>query len=252
MRRGIVIDGAGWWRGQQGAIDPSLAYGRPRPTEEILLASGRKPVVHGLDLEAAGVDDREAGIQVDEFLQTTAANIWAAGDVTGLFPFTHIADHHARIAEYNAISDRAPRTIDEQVIPWATFTDPELARVGLTEQQAIEAGYDFTVATVRMRDMARAITARETEGIVKLVADRTTGLLLGGHMLASRGAEMLGELALAMKMGLPVSSIAQTIHAYPTHSEAVYWAACELSRSDESIAAAAPGIQVAASEDRHT
>ncbi len=148
--------------------------------EEILVAAGRTPTVHGLGLEAAGVDYGEEGIVVDENLRTSADHIWAAGDVTGRFPFTHVADYQARIAEFNALSGMIPQRFDEHALPWVTFTDPELARVGLTEQQAIDAGYDAVSATVKMGDMARAITSGETDGLVKLVADRATGQILRG------------------------------------------------------------------------
>ncbi len=198
--------------------------------EEILVATGRTPAVHGFGLEAAGVDYRDSGIVVDEYLCTTADHIWAAGDVTGRFPFTHVADYQARIAEANALSGDAPCRFNDHALPWATFTDPELARVGLTEQQAIEKGYDAVSATVKMRDTARAMTSGETDGLVKLVADRATGQILGGHILAAGGGELVGEVALAMRMRLLVSSIAETVHPYPTYSEAVFWAAHELAQ----------------------
>ncbi|MGD9714606.1 MAG: NAD(P)/FAD-dependent oxidoreductase [Thermomicrobiales bacterium] len=198
--------------------------------DEILIAAGRRPVVHGLGLDAAGVDYHTGGVQVDEFMRTTAPNIWAAGDVTGDLPFTHVADDQARIAEANALGNGRQEAYDGYAIPWATFTDPELARVGLTQREAIEAGFDIATATVRMRSMPRAITGKQTSGQVKLIADRATGLILGGHILAAHGAELLSEVVLAMRSRLPVSAIARSIHAYPTLSESVFWAAVDLDR----------------------
>ena len=159
------------------------------------------------------------------------------------YPFTHVADYQARIAEHNALSGARPREVDYRAVPWATFTDPELARVGLTEQEARQAGHDVRVATVRMKDIARAITAGETEGMVKLVADRVTGQILGGHVLAARGGELLGEIALALRLRLPAAVLAETLHAYPTLSEAVFWAAYELAKPDEPAMEAVRGVQ---------
>lgn len=201
--------------------------------EEILLATGRVPAIAGLNLEAAGVAYDEHGITVDDELCTSAPHVWAVGDVTGVQLFTHVADYQARIAEHNALSGMPSRRADYRVVPWVTFTDPELARVGLTEPEARAAGYDVKCAVVKMCDMARALTAGETDGMVKLVADRATGQLLGGHILAARGGELLPEVALTMRLRLPVSAIAETIHAYPTLSEAVFWAAFELAKPDD-------------------
>ncbi len=211
--------------------------------DQILLAAGRTPMVEGLNLQAAGVRVRPEGIVVDDTLQTTAPNIWAAGDVIGGDPFTHVADYHARIVEHNALSGLPPRRVDQRVVPWVTFTDPELGRVGLTEREARKAGYDVKCATVQMSDMARAITSAETDGLVKLVSDRQTGEILGGHVLAARGGELLPQIALAMRLRLPVSTIAETIHAYPTLSEAVFWAAFELAKPHDPALDSVRGVQ---------
>jgi len=216
--------------------------------EEVLLATGRAPVVEGLELEVAGVAHGPDGIVVDDTLQTTAPHVWAAGDVTGVAPFTHVADYQARIAEFNAMSGRPPRRADYRVVPWVTFTDPELGRVGLTERDARAAGHDVRCATVRVKDLARAITAGETDGLVKLVSDRATGQLLGGHVLAARGGELLGEIALAIRLGLPVAVLCDTIHAYPTFSDGVFWAAYELAKPDDPALDAVRGVSAPAGE----
>ncbi len=211
---------------------------------EILLAAGRVPTVADLDLEKAGIAySAEDGITVDTQLRTTAANIWAVGDVTDKFAFTHVADYQARIAEHNAMSGEAPREADYRVIPWATFTDPELARVGMTEAEAVAAGHEVATASVTMKDLARAITSGDTDGMVKLVVDRGTGQILGGHVLAARGGELIAEIALAMRQRLPVQDIAATVHAYPTLSESVFWAAYELSKPPMATFADVRGTQ---------
>lgn len=211
---------------------------------EIMLAAGRVPTVQGLNLEGAGIEfDEQDGIQVDDELRTSAANIWAVGDVASSYPFTHVADYQARIAEHNALSDLPPRKVDYRVVPWATFTDPELARVGMTEAEANAAGYDVICATVQMKDLARALTSGEIDGMVKLVGDRATGKILGGHILAARAGEMIAEVALAMRMGISATDICETIHAYPTFSEGVFWAAFELAKPENAPFADVRGTQ---------
>ena len=213
--------------------------------ERILVATGRKPVLAPLRLDEAGVAYTAEGIIVDDQLRTNVPHIWAVGDATGRYPFTHIADYQARIAEHNAMSGLPPQVADYTAVPWTTFTDPELARVGMTEQEAVDAGYDVKCATVEIKDLARAITSGETDGIVKLVMDRTTRRLLGGHILAANGGEMLPEVVLTMRAGLTVDVIADAIHSYPTLSEGVFWAAFDLAKPDTAAMAAVRGSQAA-------
>lgn len=214
--------------------------------EEILVAAGRAPVVADLNLEAAGVAyDPKDGIRVGDDLATTAPHIWAVGDCTNRFPFTHYADYQARVAEHNAMSSLPARRATERVVPWTTFTDPEFARVGLTEQEARDAGYDVKCATVKMAELARPITSGETDGMVKLVADNATGRILGGHALAAHAGDILAEVVLAMRHGLPATAIAETIHSYPTFGEAVFWAAYELAKPAEPSLSGARGTQAA-------
>lgn len=197
--------------------------------DEILLAAGRAPAVDGLNLEAAGVAYDKKGIQVDAELRTTAPHIWAVGDVIANgFPFTHVASHQVKVAEHNAMSGEPPRTVDYSAVPWVTFSDPELARVGMTEAEARAAGHEVEVGRMPIADFARAIATDQRQGLIKLVAERGTGKLLGGHILAPGGGELLGEVTLAVRLGLPVSAIADTIHPYPTFSETVAYAAREI------------------------
>lgn len=210
----------GWRHGQRLEIE----------AEEILVAAGRAPNIEDMGLEIAGVVTSELGIQVDATLRTSAPGIWAAGDcVAGAPRYTALADHQARVAVHNALGG-APRESAVTVVPTAIFTDPELARVGLSEAQAREAGYAVRAETVPMRDLARAVITGETAGAVKLVADADSGRLLGGSVLAAGGAELLGEIALAVRLGLDCRAIADTLHAYPTFSEGVFWTAWELAK----------------------
>jgi pyruvate/2-oxoglutarate dehydrogenase complex dihydrolipoamide dehydrogenase (E3) component len=212
--------------------------------DEILVAAGRIPNVDDLGLDAAGVKFSTAGIETDHTLQTSAPGIWAAGDcVAGAPRYTSLADHQARVAAHNALGGVPPRSAVETVIPTAVFTDPELGRVGLTESAARNAGYAVRAETVPMRDLARAVITGETSGGVKLVADAETGRLLGGSVLAAGGGELLGEIALAVRLGLTCNAIADTLHAYPTFSEGVFWTAWELAKPEDAGHEATRGIE---------
>ncbi|MDQ4100375.1 MAG: FAD-dependent oxidoreductase [Chloroflexota bacterium] len=193
--------------------------------EEVLVATGRTPHVEDLGLDVAGVSYSQRGIEVDATLRTTAPGIWAVGDVTGIYPFTHVGTYQARIVAHNLFTDGTPHKADYRVVPWVTFTDPELARVGLTEAEARAGGYDVVTKTVRFRNLVRAITEDERDGLVKLVVDRATRQVLGGHILGARAGELISEVALVMRHHLPVSAICETVHPYPTRAEALFWAA---------------------------
>ena len=199
--------------------------------EEILVAAGRMPNVDGLGLEAAGVRFDSTGIHTDASLRTSAERVWAIGDcVAGAPRYTSLADHHARVAVDQALGGVAGRETAAAVVPTVVFTDPELGRAGLTEAQARAAGREVRAETVPTRDLARAVITGETAGGVKLVADARTGQLLGGSVLAAGGGEVLGEIALAVRLGLTGSAICDTLHAYPTFSEGVFWTAWELAK----------------------
>jgi pyruvate/2-oxoglutarate dehydrogenase complex dihydrolipoamide dehydrogenase (E3) component len=192
---------------------------------EVLLATGRKPNTDRLGLDAAGVRHGDKGIPVNARLQTNVSHIFAVGDVTGIYPFTHVADYQARIVVHNLLNDASPHGADYRVVPWAIFTDPEVARVGLTEEEARAGGYSVVTATHAFEDMPRAITSDNRAGFVKLVVDRATHQVLGGHILGAHAGELVTQVSLVMQHRLPVSAIANTIHPYPTMSEAIFWAA---------------------------
>lgn len=185
--------------------------------DAILVAVGRRPNVAGLGLEAAGVGHDAKGIEVDRRLRTSQRHIYACGDVCGPFPFTHMAEYQAGIIISNAVF-RFPKKADYRVVPWVTFTDPELARVGLTEQQAREQDIEPEVLRFSFAQVDRAITEVEAHGMVKLVARK--GKLLGASILGPHAGELIHEMALAMKTGASLGDISATIHAYPTLAQA--------------------------------
>jgi len=181
--------------------------------EAILVAAGRRPNTDGLGLEAAGVAFDAKGIHADRRLRTSQKHIYAAGDVCGPYPFTHMAEYQAGIVISNAVF-RFPRKTDYRVVPWVTFTDPELARVGLTEPQARALGIEPTVLRFAFKDVDRALTEVESCGFIKLIAHR--GKILGASLLGPHAGELIPEIVLAMKTGASLGDISATIHAYPT------------------------------------
>lgn len=182
-------------------------------TDALLVAVGRRPVIEGLGLESAGVDHDAKGIPVDRRQRTSQKHIYACGDVCGPYPLTHMAEYQAGIVISNAIF-RVPKKTDYRVVPWVTYTDPELARVGLTEQQARDKGIEPVVLRFPFQDIDRAITDNETSGLAKLVVNK--GKILGASILGPHAGELIHEIVLAMKTGAGIGDISATIHAYPT------------------------------------
>lgn len=191
--------------------------------EEILVAAGRAPSVDGLNLDGVGIALSDNGVQVDEYLQTTAENVYASGDITGKLLFTHAAEHQSRTALSNALFP-IKRKVDYDAFPWTTFTDPEVARVGLTEQQAREQHDDVKVFRFPFEDLDRAICDGENKGFVKMVTDKKGGIL-GCHIIGPEAGNYIAETVLAMKKGIPIGDLSQTVHVYPTLSESVKKAA---------------------------
>lgn len=194
--------------------------------DEILMAIGRSPNVDGLGLDEAKIKyDKRGGITTDLTLRTSQKHIYACGDVTGPYAFTHTAEYQAGIVISNALFPTpgfAKRKADYRVVPWVTYTDPELARVGLTEAEAIEKFGKDKVAVYRFRfdEVDRAIIEGKGQGMIKLVCDKKARLL-GAHLMGPSSGELLHELTLAMKENIPITKISQTIHTYPTLSQAV-------------------------------
>jgi pyruvate/2-oxoglutarate dehydrogenase complex dihydrolipoamide dehydrogenase (E3) component len=187
----------------------------------LLIAAGRQPNTDTLKLEAAGVASDAKGLQVDRFLRTTAPNVWGVGDVTAGAPrFTHVADYHARLVLRNALFP-GRSAVDYSTVPWAIYTHPELAHIGLTEAEARERhGDSVQVWRKQFNELDRAIADGQTEGLVKIVAD-ARGTILGAHILGQQASSMLGEVTLAMKSNISLARLAAVMHAYPTYPEAI-------------------------------
>lgn len=184
---------------------------------QLLVAVGRKATVAGLGLEAAGVAVERTGIQVDGRLRTTNRRIFAAGDVTGGPQFTHMAGHHAGVVLRNALFG-LPATVERKAIPWVTYTDPELAQVGLTEEAARREGHAATVLRSGYEESDRARAERAGAGFVKLIVGRR-GQVLGATIVGHGAGELIQPWILAMQNGLRLGAIAKAIAPYPTLSE---------------------------------
>ncbi len=194
--------------------------------DEVMIAIGRAPNVEGLGLEATGVAYDKKGIAVNAQMRTSQKHIFAAGDVAGPFAFTHVAEYQAGIVLSNALFPLMHRKADYRVVPWVTYTDPELGRVGLSEEEAKKQIGEKGVQVFRFRfdEVDRAIIEGEGHGLIKLICDRKNQIL-GVSLLGPSAGELLHEFVLAMKAKVPITSISQTIHVYPTLSQAVKRAA---------------------------
>jgi pyruvate/2-oxoglutarate dehydrogenase complex dihydrolipoamide dehydrogenase (E3) component len=199
--------------------------------DEILAGTGRSPNVEGLTLEAAGVQyDTETGILVNDFLQTTNARIYAAGDVCLKHKFTHTADASARIVVQNALFLGRKR-MSALTIPWCTYTDPEIAHVGLYVREARENSIPVKTYTIPMHDVDRAVIDGEDEGFVKIHVREGTDQILGATIVARHAGEMINGLSLAISSGIGLRAVARVIHTYPTQAEAIKMAADAYNRS---------------------
>ncbi len=193
--------------------------------EQLLVATGRRPVTAGLNLTAAGVKTGERGeVVVDEHLQTSNPRIWAAGDVTGHPPFVYVAAAHGTLAADNALN-QAGRTLDYTALPRVTFTTPAMAAVGMTDAQVIAAGIACDCRTLPLEYVPRALVNRDTRGLIKLVAQAGTGRLLGVHAIAEGAGEIITAAVYAITAGLTVDQLAHTWHPYLTMAEGLKLAA---------------------------
>ena len=188
------------------------------PCDRILVAIGRKVDGSALGLVAAGVDSNASGIVVDDFLRTSNMNIFAAGDCCSRFKFTHAADAMARIVIRNALFFGRTRA-SSLIIPWCTFTDPEVAQVGVTADEAKLSGLDVEIVSVEMRDNDRAVLDGEEDGFGRLILRRGSDEILGATLVAGHAGDMIGEAALAMTHKLGASKLSSTVHPYPTRGE---------------------------------
>ena len=189
--------------------------------DEVLVAAGRAPNVEGLGLDTAGVDyDPRRGVLVNDQLQTSNKRIYAAGDVCSQYKFTHAADALARIVIQNALF-MGRKKASALTIPWCTYTDPEVAHVGLNSREASRQGIEYDLFVREFAEVDRAITDGEEEGMVSVLVEKGTDKILGATVVARHAGEMINEITLAMVAGLGLGTLSQVIHPYPTQAEAI-------------------------------
>ncbi|MDC8447516.1 MAG: mercuric reductase [Nitrospira sp.] len=191
--------------------------------DEILVGVGRTPNIEGIGLEAAGVDYDKNGITVNARLQTTNPRIFAAGDVCSRYKFTHAADAMAQIVIQNALFPHpfglGYASVESLIMPWCTFTEPEVAHVGMYEQDAKEKGIEVETYTYKLDEVDRAILDGEEDGFARVHIQKGTDKILGATIVAAHAGDMISELSVAMKAGAGAKTIATTIHPYPTQAE---------------------------------
>jgi mercuric reductase len=214
----------------------TLADGRTVDAERVLLASGRVPNVEELGLDRIGIRTTVSGIEVNERMRTNVSGIWAAGDVTGNYQFTPIAQYQARIAVYDMFAPNG-HAADYSILPTAIFTDPELGAVGLTEDEARERGHDVATATHPLANVTRSQYVAERTGLYKLVYERGSRRVLGIHVVSRGASDIVQGFALALRAGLTVDDFAQMHHVYPSWGEGVKAAAEQAKPDPERVAA---------------
>ena len=226
LRDGVTILGGGrelrLARGERGVRLQSQSQGQPYDIEvdQTLVAVGRAPNVEGLGLETVGVEFDKKGVKVNDRLQTANRRIYACGDICSPYQFTHAADFMARIVIQNALfKGRAKASL--LIIPWATYTSPEIAHVGLYENDAKAQGIEVATFTQELSKVDRAILDGETEGFVRVHLRKGTDEIVGATVVAAHAGDLIGELTLAIKGKLGLKTIGATIHPYPTQAEAI-------------------------------
>jgi pyruvate/2-oxoglutarate dehydrogenase complex dihydrolipoamide dehydrogenase (E3) component len=188
--------------------------------DAILVAAGRAPNLDGLGLDKGGISFNRSGVTVSDTLQTSNSNVYAAGDICFPYKFTHTADALARILIANALFLGRQKS-SALTIPWCTYTDPEVAHVGMYERDAEEKGIEVTTFTVLLSDIDRAVLDGETEGFARVHLRKGTDKILGATIVARHAGEMINEFSLAITSGLGISAIGKTIHPYPTQGEVI-------------------------------
>lgn len=190
--------------------------------DAVLVATGRRPNVEGLNLEAAGVALTPRGaVQVDEHLRTTAAQIWAMGDVAGGLQFTYISLDDSRIVRAQLLGDGQRTTANRGAVPYSVFLDPPFSRVGMSEAEAVAAGYTVKIGRLPAAAIPKARVLRQPTGLLKAVVDAKTDRILGAHLFCADSHEMINLVKLAMDAGLPFSALRDAIYTHPTMSEAL-------------------------------
>ena len=192
--------------------------------DELLIAVGRAPNTDGLNLEAVNVQYSRAGVEVNDHLETTNPKIYAAGDICSKYKFTHAADFMARIVIQNSLFAVGPfgkKKASDLVIPWATYTSPEIAHVGMYEHDAKAAGFEVDTYTQELADVDRAILEGQDQGFVKIHTKKGTGKIVGATIVAENAGDMISEITVAMTNNIGLGTIASVIHPYPTQAEAI-------------------------------
>ncbi|MFK7768667.1 MAG: mercuric reductase [Mariniblastus sp.] len=192
--------------------------------EKLLIAVGRAPNVDGLNLESVNVEYDQSGVKVNDHLQTTNPKIFAAGDICSTFKFTHAADFQARIVIQNALFAIGPfgkKKASDLIIPWATYTSPEIAHVGMYENDAKKSGVEIDTYTQSLEHIDRAILEGNNEGFIKVHTRKGTDKIVGATIVAENAGDLISEITLAMKNKIGLSGIGSTIHPYPTQAEAI-------------------------------
>lgn len=193
--------------------------------EQLLVATGRRANTYGFGLEAAGIDlGRKGEIRVNDYLEASRPTVYAAGDVIGDPMFVYVAAYGGNLAAENALNGNS-RRYDLSALPRVTFTDPQVASVGLTEKEARARSLDVAASKLPLSYVPRALAARDTRGFIKLVADRRTNRLVGAHILATEAGEMIQEPALAIRHGISIDDLAAAFHPYLTLAEGIKLAA---------------------------
>jgi len=207
----------------------ALANGSTVDADRVLVATGRRPTVEGIGLERLGIEPGEGGVETGPDCRVAGHDhVWAAGDVTGIAPFTHTANYQARIVISNLLG--RPAEADYRAIPRAVYTDPPVASVGMGEAEAREAGVDAVTATMDVAQTARAAADGDGRGVLVLTADRRRGVLVGAAAIGPHADEWMAEATLAIRAQVPVAVLADVVHAFPTFSEAMEPPLRELAR----------------------
>jgi pyruvate/2-oxoglutarate dehydrogenase complex dihydrolipoamide dehydrogenase (E3) component len=201
---------------QSGWLDERAFF-----ADALLVAIGRSPNLQSLDLRSAGIEVNKRGVHVTDYLQTSQGHIYAVGDVIGPFLFTHMADAQARVVVRNI---RVPfqflrQKMDYSVVPWCTYTDPEVAHVGLGQKEAQQKNFDYDLFVVPLEDIDRAVVESEDAGFAKILTRQGSDKILGATIVAAHAGDLLQEFVLAMIAKIGLGKIASMIHAYPTFAE---------------------------------
>jgi len=198
--------------------------------DEILVGAGRVPNVENLGLESAGIEYDKHGVKVNDRLQTTNSSVYAAGDVCSKYKFTHMADAQARIVIRNALFFGRAKA-SALTVPWCTYTDPEVAHVGLYPDDAKEKGFDVQTFRIPLAELDRAILDGEEDGLLKIHTKKGSKKILGATLVARHAGEMISEITFAMVSGAGMAKLAETIHPYPTQAEVFKRAADQYNRT---------------------